>query len=70
MAQNQFVNVTIDPSAAKKPDAANHIHVAGQAGSASSNMTISIDSAVVTSLTLLDSMYAAARKIYAGQLSR
>jgi len=48
MAQNQFINVMLDPNLI-----ADHKHSATQGASAASDVTVSFDSAKVTSLSLL-----------------
>lgn len=68
MAQNQFVNVTIDPSTSKKVDGADHRHTVSQSSAVASDFSVGLDSAKITTMTIFDSCVAAARKIYAGQL--
>lgn len=70
MAQNQWINVTIDPSASKKADKSDHKNTTAQAGAAASNFTISFDSAVITNMTLFNSCVDAARSIAASQLAK
>jgi len=70
MAQNQWINVTLDPSATKKVDKSDHKNTASQAGSATGSLTISFDSAVITNMTLFNSCVDAARAIAASQLAK
>jgi hypothetical protein len=67
MAQNQFINVVLDPSAAGK-QVTDHRNTGSQSSAATSDFTVSFDSAKITTITALDSAYATARKIAAGQL--
>lgn len=60
MAQNTWINLGADKSAASKPDGEGH-HTANGGTSASGDFTISYDSAVVTSLVMFDSLVRAAR---------
>ncbi len=68
MAQNQFINLTVDGNAANKADIANIRHSGGQGASASGDFTISWDSAKVTNLNILKSAVQQALAIAAGQL--
>lgn len=68
MAQNQFINLTIDGNAANKGDIANIKHSGGQAASSSGDFTISWDSAKVTNLNVLRSAAQQAIAIAASQL--
>jgi hypothetical protein len=62
MAQNTWINVTLNLNAANIPDKTNIAgNVAVGAGSAAGNFTASWDSAVVTNLNSWDSCVAAAR---------
>jgi hypothetical protein len=57
MAQDRFVNLTLDPSAPKKPDNVDHRHgVVSGSAAASGDVTLSFDSTKVTSKTILDSV--------------
>lgn len=60
MAQNTWINLGADKSTASKPDGEGH-HTASGGTSASGDFTISYDSAVVTSLSIFDSLVRAAR---------
>lgn len=60
MAQNRWINVTVDPAMSKRTDMADHRHTVARAGSASGDLTISFDTAKVTSLTQLRSAILAA----------
>jgi hypothetical protein len=68
MAINKWVTVTVSPVAAKQPDRADHRNTAQPAGADGGGMTVAIDTAIVTTLTLLDSAYASARAQYAATL--
>ncbi len=70
MAQNQFINVTIDPAATKLTDNANHHHSSVPGTAAAGNLTLSFDSAVFTNQSLLRSGVQAALAIAAGQLPK
>lgn len=60
MAQNTWINLGADKSAASTPDG-NHHHTVAGGTSASGDFTISYDSAVVTNLNVFDSLVKAAR---------
>lgn len=62
MAQNTWVNVTIDAAASRKVDNADHRHTVAGGTAAANDLTISWDSAKITSLSILDSAYASARQ--------
>jgi hypothetical protein len=68
MAINKWVTVTLSAVASKQPDGADHKHTAQPAGADGGGMTVAIDTAIVTTLTLLDSAYKAARAQFAAQL--
>lgn len=70
MAINQWVNVTLNPSAGSIPDRADHKNKATQGTSASGSLSVSWDSAVILTLTEFDSAVASARLIAAGQMNR
>jgi hypothetical protein len=56
MAQNTFINVVVDPSAANKVEST-HVHsVSGSSTASSGDLTLSYDSAKVTSLAILLSL--------------
>lgn len=55
MAQNQFINVTIDANAVNKPDNSNHRHGVLNGASASGDLTLSWDSTKFTTINLLRS---------------
>lgn len=68
MAQNTWINLGADKSAASTPDNTHHHSVSGGA-SASGDFTVSYDSAVVTNLNIFDSLVRAARqRVIAGGL--
>jgi len=68
MAQDQFINLTVDGNAAKKTDIANIKHSGGQGASSSGDFTVSWDSTKITSLNVLRSAVQQAMMIAAGQL--
>jgi len=68
MAQNQFINVTVDAGAAKKADNADHRHVVAPGAAASGDLTLSFDSAKFTTLNLLKSAVAQVLNIASGQM--
>lgn len=68
MAINTWATATLDPAAASKPDRADHRNVTQFAGADGASLTIAIDSAVVTRMTLFDSLVASIRAAYAGRL--
>jgi hypothetical protein len=68
MAQDRFVNVTLESSPVKKNDMKDYNHGKTLGASASGDMTISYDSAKFTSLTLLRSACNAALDIAAQSL--
>lgn len=70
MAQNQWINVTLSPAAAKQPDASDHKHSVAQGTAAANDLTISWDSAKFPTQTLLMSGIATAMKVAAGQLPK
>jgi hypothetical protein len=56
MAQDRFINVTLDKGAAKKPDIANHSNDVSQgATAAASDFSISFDSTKINSMNALES---------------
>jgi hypothetical protein len=69
MAINKWAIVTLDASAASKPDRVDHRNTTGLSGADGGNVTVAIDTAVITRLTQLDSAYASARAILSGSLS-
>ena len=60
MAQDRFINITLDANAASKPDITNHRHGQAMAASAAGDLTISYDTAKFTSANLLRSAILAA----------
>lgn len=60
MAQNTWINLTSDKSASSTPDSQHHHSVSGGTA-ATGDLTVSYDSAVVTSLNIFDSLVRAAR---------
>jgi hypothetical protein len=67
MAQDQFINVTVGANATKVPAGQDQGHKGSQGASASSDLTISFDSAKFSTLGLLQAGVAAAMKIASGQ---
>lgn len=68
MAQNQFINLTVDGNASNRMDIANIKHSGGQGAAAAGDFTISWDSAKITNLNVLKSAVQQALAIAAGQL--
>lgn len=68
MAQNQFINVTLGANATNVAPGQDQGHKGSQGASATSDLTISFDSAKFTTLGLLQAGVATAMKIAAGQL--
>lgn len=60
MAQDRFINITLDANAPSRVDHSNDKHGQALGGSASGDLTISFDSAKFTSLSLFRSAVAAA----------
>ena len=60
MAQNRWINITVDPNAASKSDSSNHDHGKALGAAAAGDMTISYDTAKFTSLSLFRSAINAA----------
>lgn len=60
MAQDRFINVTLDPNVASKPDRSNDNHGKALGASASGDLTISFDTSKFTSLSVFRSAVAAA----------
>lgn len=68
MAINMWATATLDPAASLKADRQDHRNSTSFAGADGGNLTIAIDTAVVTRLTLFDSLVASIRSQYAGRL--
>ena len=60
MAQDRFINITLDANAASKQDITNHSHGKGVAAAAAGDLTISYDTAKFTSHSLFRSAVLAA----------
>jgi hypothetical protein len=60
VAQDRFVNITLDPNAASKLDRSNDKHTQKLGASSAGDLTISFDSSKFTSVSLLRSAVAAA----------
>jgi hypothetical protein len=67
MAQNQFINVTLGANATNVEPGRDQGHRGSPGASASSDLTVSWDSAKFTTLDLLQKGVATAMKIAAGQ---
>lgn len=70
MAQNNWINVTVDPAAAKKVDNTDHRHTVIGGTAASGDATFSFDSAKITSVSLAKSIVAQILQSLMGQLPR
>jgi len=69
MAQNFWINITLDPNAAARTtDRSGDNHTKALGGSASGDLTLSYDTAKITSQSLLRSAVAAALQQAAGIL--
>jgi hypothetical protein len=68
MAQNQFINLTVDGNASKKNDIGDIRHSGGGGPSASGDVTLSWDSAEITNLNVLRSAVQQMMSIAAGQM--
>lgn len=68
MAQNRFINITLDPNTASKPDRQNDKHTQALGAAAAGDMTLSFDTAKFTSLSLLRSAVNSALEQAAGSL--
>lgn len=60
MAQDRFINITLDPNVASKPDRQNDKHSKALGASASGDLTVSFDTSKFTSVSLFRSAVAAA----------
>jgi hypothetical protein len=69
MAQNQFINVTVDAGAAKKPDIQDHRHQTSNGAASTGDLTLSWDSTKFTSVNMLKSAVAACILKAMGQMS-
>lgn len=61
MAQNTWLNITVDPAASRRPNPTGHQHTIVGGTAAAGDMTISFDSAVVTTLAIFDTAVAQCR---------
>jgi hypothetical protein len=68
MAQNQFINVTIDANAVNKTDISNHRHAVGNGAAAAGDLTLSWDSSKFTTTNLLRSALDQVMKQAMGQM--
>jgi hypothetical protein len=55
MAQNQFINVTVDAGASKKVDQTDHKHTVTNGGASAGDLTVSWDSTKFTNRTMIKS---------------
>ena len=60
MAQDRWINITVDPNVASKPDRNKVNHGKGLGAAAAGDLTISYDTAKFTSLSVFRSAIAAA----------
>lgn len=60
MAQNRWINITVDANAASKPDRSKDDHTQRLGAAAAGDLTISYDTAKFTSLSLFRSAVKAA----------
>lgn len=68
MAINAWVTGTLDAAAASKPDRADHRNTVAGASADGGALTIAIDTAIITRLTLFDSLVASIRAVYSSRL--
>lgn len=61
MAQNTWINVTADKSAANRPSPNSQVHIAVGGTAAANDLTVSYDSAVITNIATFDKCVAEAR---------
>lgn len=69
MAQNQFINITMDLGAPNKKDIADHRHAVSSGAAATGDLTLSWDSAKFTNINLLRSALDAVMKQAMGRMS-
>lgn len=60
MAQDRWINITIDPNVASKPDRVKDNHTPALGAAAAADLTISYDTAKFTSLSVFKSAIKAA----------
>jgi hypothetical protein len=70
MAQDNWINITVDPSVAKKPDNADHRHTVVPGTGAAGDFTISWDSTKVTSQSVARSLIAKGLQLMAGYVKQ
>lgn len=68
MAQDRWINITLDANVASKPDRANDRHGQALGASAAGDLTISFDTSKFTSLSLFRSAVAAAVQQASGSM--
>lgn len=70
MAQDRFINITLDPNVAVKKDRSNDNHGKGMGNAAAGDLTISYDTAKFTSQSVFRSAIAAAIEQAAQSMSK
>jgi len=68
MAQDRFINITLDPNAAARVDHQGDRHAQALGASASGDLTVSFDTSKFTSLSLLRSAVNAALQQASGAM--
>ena len=68
MAQDRFINITLDPNVAVKLDRSNDRHNQALGGAAAGDLTISYDTSKFTTLSVFRSAVAAAVQTAASSL--
>jgi hypothetical protein len=68
MAQDRFINITLDANASSRVDRSNDRHSQGLSAAAAGDLTISFDTTKFTSLSLLRSAVNAAIQQAAGSM--
>ncbi len=68
MAIDTWVTGTLDAAASLKSDRVDHRNKVGGAAADGGAVTVAIDSALITRMTLLDSLLANIRQVYAARL--
>lgn len=70
MALDRFINVTLDPNAASKPDRVDHRHTAAIGVAAASDVSVGFDTAKITNMSLLRSALDEVLRQAAGMLRK
>ena len=68
MAQDRFVNITLEPTPAKKNDLSEYRHGKALGGAAAGDLTVSFDSTKFTSMDLFRSAVASAVQQASGMI--